>query len=373
MTTQEGAKRRRPIAEETEEVPKTVEAPITSDISVEDLGLSTRTVTSLTDAGLETAQDILDMLAQGEADFLAIRGVGDKTLEEVRMRLVEKGVLGLEDEGAEVEPKHQAGDATVQAELEAERALEEAGEAMEVKADNSMKLSPTVQAEEGSEQPVTFIVRLTVDKQGQPLRTEIRHAHGGNGKKETFPGLDVQRLAAFMETCIRPSVTPELSLPTKPPPASVEAPTPEPLAPTTGLTVADVQVFRMRAPGTAVLVLSPDEAFVLQARFQLEGPEALSLTAQESSFEVKVYAREVNSGTSTLLTTYSADLVRDVFEYSTQMQVSGLSPGLYRLRTLVTLRAPINMRGHHEGSIVHVAGIQQSINPVAALTVPLSQ
>ena len=54
--------------------------------------------------------------------------------------------------------------------------------------------------EEGIEQRISFIVRLTVDKRGQPRRTEIEHAK--SGKKETFPGLDVQRLAAFMEARI---------------------------------------------------------------------------------------------------------------------------------------------------------------------------
>jgi hypothetical protein len=52
----------------------------------------------LSDAGLETAQDILDTLVQSEAEFLAIPGVGGKALEEVGMRLAEKDLLELEDE-----------------------------------------------------------------------------------------------------------------------------------------------------------------------------------------------------------------------------------------------------------------------------------
>jgi len=59
---------------------------------------------------------------------------------------------------------------------------------------------PTALREEGAERRVTFIVRLTVDEQGQPRRTEIEHAQ--SGKKETFPSLDAQRLAAFMKACI---------------------------------------------------------------------------------------------------------------------------------------------------------------------------
>jgi len=64
----------------------------------------------------------------------------------------------------------------------------------------NMEPPPTALREEGAERRVTFIVRLTVDERGQPRRTEVEHAQ--SGKKETFPGLDVQRLAAFMKACI---------------------------------------------------------------------------------------------------------------------------------------------------------------------------
>jgi len=72
---------------------------------------------------------------------------------------------------------------------------------MEAEAANTEPL-PTALGEEGAEWRVTFIIRLTVDEQGQPRRTEIEHAR--SGKKETFPGLDVQRLAAFMQACTSP-------------------------------------------------------------------------------------------------------------------------------------------------------------------------
>ena len=98
MAAQDDAKHTGPAAQETEGAPETAQAPVPSEILVEDLGLSARAVLALTDAGLETAQDILDTLAQGEAKFLAIPGVGSKTLGEVKGQLVEKGLLELEEE-----------------------------------------------------------------------------------------------------------------------------------------------------------------------------------------------------------------------------------------------------------------------------------
>lgn len=248
------------------------------------------------------------------------------------------------------------------ARAEAETALAETRKAVEVEEENT-KLPPTTPGEEEGEQRISFIVRLTVDERGQPRRTEVEHAQ--SGKKETFPALDVQRLAAFMEMCISPTVIPEPTTPPVPSPVTKETPTPGPLTPAAGLTVSDVQAFHMGAFGRAALVLNADEAFVVQARFRLEGPEALSLTAQESSFELKVSAYEVTCGASTLLTTSTEKLVEDVLDYTPQKLVPGLPSGLYRLVTLVTLQAPTKMVGHYDGPIVQVAGVQPSVNPAA--------
>jgi hypothetical protein len=86
-----------------------------------------------------------------------------------------------------------------QARAKAERILEQARKAMDTKEGHG-NLPPSTPEEEGIEQRISFIVRLTVDERGQPRRTEVEHAK--SGKKEAFPGLDVQRLAAFMEACI---------------------------------------------------------------------------------------------------------------------------------------------------------------------------
>jgi hypothetical protein len=281
----------------------------------------------------------------------------------------------LEATQAEVEREHQA---RVKAEKELTKTQEalEATEA-EVKKEQQARakaeqaraeaeaekteLPPTAPGEEGTEQPVSFIVRLTVDERGKPLRTEIQP---GQRDKEPgkFLGLNGQELATYMEKYISP-----------PSPAEVEAPMPEPPTPTTGLTVSDVRVFRAGVPGVTALALSPGGAFMVQARFQLQGPETSSLTAQEPSFQVQVYAREVISGgPSNMLTTYEANLVEDVLEYTPLVQVPGLSPGLYRLITVVELQAPITMRGRYEGPIVEVIGLQSSGNPVTSLEVPMS-
>ncbi len=88
------------VVEEGEEEAPVVEGTVAGEILLEALGLPTRIANVLNEAGLQTARDLLDKLAEGDAEFLAIPGVGGKTLEEVRERLAEHGLLAPEDEEA---------------------------------------------------------------------------------------------------------------------------------------------------------------------------------------------------------------------------------------------------------------------------------
>jgi hypothetical protein len=361
MAAQKGVKRERPAAEVTGEDAAT--AALAGETPVEDLALSTRVVNALTKAGVATAQDILDMLDGGEK----IPGIADRTLEEIRNRLAEKGLLELEDEKADAERKRQTQAEAEQARAETETTLAEATKDGGAERENRQQplIVPGVAT---AERRVSFIVRLTVDEQGQPRRTEIQHAQSDN--KETFLALDVQRMAAFMKACVRLPVAPETTaLPTRPP-AKVETPKSEAFTPVSGLTVSDVRVARKGAPGVPVQGLSAGEAFVVQAGFQVQILEAPSLSVQDYSFEVKVFAYEVTSGTSRLLTTHRVALVENVSEYTAQIQAPALSRGLYRLTTLVRL---LNMLDHKDGPVVHVTGVRPSDNSTAPQKVALSR
>ncbi len=88
------------MAAEEEEAPEATELEETvgaGEMSLEDLGLSTRLINVLAEAGVETVQDILTTLAKGDAEFLSIPGAGGKSLEEVRERLTEHALLDSED------------------------------------------------------------------------------------------------------------------------------------------------------------------------------------------------------------------------------------------------------------------------------------
>jgi DNA-directed RNA polymerase subunit alpha len=84
-----------------------IEAPkVSSEIyetPIEQLDLSVRVFNSLKRTGITTVGEVLDMLGKGEEAMLAIRNFGDKSLDELRDKLREKGYL--KDAAAPTEPE----------------------------------------------------------------------------------------------------------------------------------------------------------------------------------------------------------------------------------------------------------------------------
>jgi DNA-directed RNA polymerase subunit alpha len=73
------------------------------EIPIENLDLSVRVFNSLKRTGITSVGEVLDMLEKGQDAMLSIRNFGEKSLDELRERLREKGYLG--EEGA---PKPEA-------------------------------------------------------------------------------------------------------------------------------------------------------------------------------------------------------------------------------------------------------------------------
>ncbi|MDX1600246.1 MAG: DNA-directed RNA polymerase subunit alpha [Anaerolineales bacterium] len=89
------------LAAEEEEEPKI--ASEVYETPIENLDLSVRVFNSLKRTGITTVGEVLDMLDKGPEAMLAIRNFGEKSLEELKERLHEKGYLEDEEEEAEEE------------------------------------------------------------------------------------------------------------------------------------------------------------------------------------------------------------------------------------------------------------------------------
>lgn len=76
---------------------------------IENLDLSVRVFNSLKRTGITTVGEILDMLEKGPEAMLSIRNFGEKSLEELKDRLREKGYL--DENGEEVSPEAESEEA----------------------------------------------------------------------------------------------------------------------------------------------------------------------------------------------------------------------------------------------------------------------
>lgn len=85
-----------PIEEEDDE-----EARLTSEIyetPIENLDLSVRVFNSLKRAGIVTVGEVLELLEKGEDAIMSIRNFGDKSLDELQQKMVDKGYIQTEEE-----------------------------------------------------------------------------------------------------------------------------------------------------------------------------------------------------------------------------------------------------------------------------------
>lgn len=82
---------------------------LTSEIietPIENLDLSVRVFNSLKRTGITTVGEVLELLEKGDEAVMSIRNFGEKSLDELRQKMEEKGYL--DEEGEEIEQEEQA-------------------------------------------------------------------------------------------------------------------------------------------------------------------------------------------------------------------------------------------------------------------------
>lgn len=84
-----------PIVKEVETLPTRTQSGLT-DISIDQLDLSVRVFNSLKRTGIQNVADVLDLLEKGDQAVMSIRNFGDKSLDELRQKMIEKGYLKVD-------------------------------------------------------------------------------------------------------------------------------------------------------------------------------------------------------------------------------------------------------------------------------------
>jgi DNA-directed RNA polymerase subunit alpha len=90
-----------PISEE-----EMVDERLTNEIfetPIENLDLSVRVFNSLKRAGIITVGEVLELLEKGEDAIMSIRNFGEKSLDELVLRMAEKGYLQTDEDVEELE------------------------------------------------------------------------------------------------------------------------------------------------------------------------------------------------------------------------------------------------------------------------------
>jgi DNA-directed RNA polymerase subunit alpha len=84
------------IAQEEEESSRLTSEMI--ETPIENLDLSVRVFNSLKRTGITTVGEVLELLEKGDEAVMSIRNFGEKSLDELRTKMSEKGYLDDEDE-----------------------------------------------------------------------------------------------------------------------------------------------------------------------------------------------------------------------------------------------------------------------------------
>jgi DNA-directed RNA polymerase subunit alpha len=83
-------------------VEEDMDGRLTSEIyetPIENLDLSVRVFNSLKRAGIVTVGEVLELLEKGEDAIMSIRNFGDKSMDELVMKMMDKGYLQDENNG----------------------------------------------------------------------------------------------------------------------------------------------------------------------------------------------------------------------------------------------------------------------------------
>lgn len=91
---------------EREETPQEADKHISSenaDMPIENLDLSVRVFNSLKRTGVTTVGDVIELLGKGEEAVMSIRNFGEKSLDELREKMQEKGFLKIDNDEEEAE------------------------------------------------------------------------------------------------------------------------------------------------------------------------------------------------------------------------------------------------------------------------------
>jgi hypothetical protein len=186
-----------------------------------------------------------------------------------------------------------------------------------------------------SEQMVSIVIRLAVDKHGQTKRTQIVHAL--SGKQDVFSSFNVQRVVDFIESTIAATIACEGAE------TLIQNKHQHETNPVLSLAITDLQADCINDMDKSALIFKANTPISVRTHFQVSGTESLVGYNHSVKYTIRIYAQGVDTKSSSLVATKTADLVAGVPAYSSQMQISGLPAGIFRLGIISIIPSPVNI------------------------------
>lgn len=226
----------------------------------------------------------------------------------------------------------------------------------EVEADGNVSLP----AGEGEWKPfAAFVVEFQVRRmpgRAEEQRTKVHYMEAD--KEATWAGLEGQRLCQWMLAQLAKKEQPEQE---ETPRTEVKAPVTPPA------TVEITQIRAYQPPQTKALLgfgragqpfsglIKGSDPFALEVSFGLVGPAAAELTKKQAVYQAQFNVHSLVTGANIHLGEAKPDvLVEGQLTYTAVLLQATLPPGMYRLRTLVTLQPVSAVPGYLEVPLLQV-------------------
>lgn len=97
-----------------------------------------------------------------------------------------------------------------------------------------------------------------------------------------------------------------------------------------------------------------EKQLMAHVKFQIDGPEAHILTADEITARIEVHIADLEDATSNVVASEQINLQPEVFEYSSEQPFVMPPVGRYEVHTLVLLLPPGEMMAYYRGPILNI-------------------
>ena len=184
---------------------------------------------------------------------------------------------------------------------------------------------------------------------------QTRVYHDESGEEASFSGTDtaswVNWVLEHAELTAAEPVSGEAEVAEQPAPEEREAAAPsEPTTPDdTEFEILGVQVTEMK-PSPVVL----GKVLAAEVRFELSGREAERLTAERVPYQIEVHLVDLETETSSLVSSGRSELEPEQYEYTSQQMFPIPEVGRYEVHSIIHLLAPDEMTADHHGPILNI-------------------